>query len=297
MSRGVITLAFGKPKYIRMAKCLAKSLKRHDSELARAVVTDSADVELLGLFDYVIPYRLEYGPNLRQKMYLDLYSPFEETLFIDSDSLVVGPLDDFWEAFHNYDFGAVGHATLRRGMRDPYLDTDFILSHFNLREIPKFNGGIYYFKRNKNAEEICHTARELLRDWERLKFRVFLGGSGGGPNDEALYSVAMAIHGIALNNMKEKGMFTPVDAIESVECDVLGGHCKFNKEGRIVTPSIFHCATRTERYLYRRECLRIDLGRELSILEDFSVRLRVAGLWISQKRRGAVRRIHKLLPV
>lgn len=292
MSHGVITLAFGKPKFIHMAKCLAKSLRRHDSDLPLAVVTDSTDVELPDLFDFIIPYRPEYGLNLRQKMHLDLYSPFEETLFVDSDSLAVRSLDEFWEAFRNYDFGAVGHALVRRGIWDEYLDTDFILNHFNLTEVPKFNGGIYYFKHNEKADTVCNTARELMRDWERLKFKPF---RGEGPCDEALYGVAMAIHGISLNNMKEKGMYSPLSVIGSVECDVLGGYCRFNKEGRIVAPSILHFATWTERYIYRRECLRLDLGRDLSISESFPLRVKAAGSWISQKRKGAMRKMNKLL--
>jgi hypothetical protein len=292
MSRGVITLAYGKPAFINMAKWLAKSLQRHDNTLPRAVVTDSADAELLDLFDYVIPYRPEYGSNLRQKMHLDFYSPFEETLFVDSDSLAVRSLNEFWEAFRDYDFGAVGHAVVKRGMWDEYLDTDFILDHFNLTEIPKFNGGIYYLKHNRNGDAVCNTARKLLRDWERLKFKTF---RGDGPCDEALYGVAMAMHGIKLNNMKEKGMYSPLKVIGSVKCDVLGGHCRFNKEGRIVTPSILHFATWTERYLYRRECLRIDLGRDLSFSESLPLRVKAAGSWIIQKRKGAVRKMNKLL--
>lgn len=294
MSRGVLTLAFGKPRYIQMAKCLAKSLKRYDGALPRAIVTDSADAELAELFDYVIPHRPELGPNVRQKMHLDFYTPFDETLFVDSDSLAVRSLDEFWDAFRGYDFGAVGHAVVKKGKWDEYLDTDFIADHFDLREIPKFNGGVYYFKRNEKAEAVFNTARELLRDWEYLRFKPF---RGDGPADEALYGVAMAIHGISLNNMKEKGMYAPLSIRGRVECDVLGGHCRFNKEGRIVTPAILHFATWTERYLYRRECLRLDLGRDLSISEDLSLRFNAVGPWIGQKRRGAVRRIRKLLPV
>jgi hypothetical protein len=104
----------------------------------------------------------------------------------------------------------------------------------------------------------------------------------------------MAIHRIALNDMKEKGMYAPIRVIGSVECDVLGGRCKFNKAGRIVTPAILHFATWTERYLYLRECLRIERGREISVSEDLSLRLKSVGPLMRQKRSGAARRIKKL---
>jgi hypothetical protein len=291
-SRGIITLAFGGPKYLRMAKCLAKSLIRHDRALSRAVITDSADSELCDLFDQVIPYRTEYGPDVQQKLHIDLYSPFEETLFIDSDCLAVRPLDELWDSFRAYDFGAIGHVVLKRGMQDPYLDMDLMLDHFKRSEIPKFNGGVYYFKRNAKARSVFSSARALLQDWERMGFKVFRGGV---PADEALFGVAMAIHGISLNDMRPLGMYTPIGAIGKVKCDVLVGTCRFNKEGRTVTPAILHFAAWTEKHLYLRECLRIECGRNLSAAEDFRLRIRAARSWMKNNRKRAVEKVRRLL--
>jgi hypothetical protein len=38
---------------------------------------------------------LDYGSGVVQKLYLDRYSPFDETLFIDSDCLLYGPRRSF----------------------------------------------------------------------------------------------------------------------------------------------------------------------------------------------------------
>jgi hypothetical protein len=98
-SRGVITLAYGHARFAEQARSLALSLKLHAPHLRRALVTDSTDPEVLSLFTEVIPLRRDWGAGVRQKFFLDRYSPYDETLFIDSDCLALGNLDAFWTAF------------------------------------------------------------------------------------------------------------------------------------------------------------------------------------------------------
>ena len=46
MTRGLLTIAYGAPSYVRMAKGLARSLRFHNPAVSLAVVTDSGDREL-----------------------------------------------------------------------------------------------------------------------------------------------------------------------------------------------------------------------------------------------------------
>lgn len=281
-----------------MAKSLARSLMLHDPKLARAVVTDSNDPELRSLFHTVVPYRPEYGSNVRQKMHLDLYSPFEETLFIDSDCLVLRPLDHIWEVFKDADFGATANrTTLTKGDKDEYMDVDFLLNKFNLKGIPKFNGGAYYFKSRSHAVSV--TARELLKDYVALRFTDF---RNDGPADEPLYQVAMAIHGLESTDMGTGGMWTPIMARGPVEIDVLHGVCRFTKiigkppTPRLVEPDIMHFATFTDSVMYRRECLKLakalaskSVDVKTSLGEEIGLLAPVLPLFVSRKIRGAKR--------
>jgi hypothetical protein len=292
-NRGVLTLAFGKPLYIEMAKSLARSLILHDPKLKRAVVTDSDDPDLHQLFSVVIPYRPEYGNNVRQKMHLDLYSPFEETLFIDSDSLILRSLDSIWEAFRNVDFGATANqTTLSKGFKDEYMDVDFILSKFGLEGIPKFNGGLYYF--NSRSHAVSDTARSLLKDYVSLRFTEF---RNDGPADEPLYQVAMAIHGLQSTDMGKGGMWTPIKAVGKIKLDIVNGVCQFTKiigsppTPRLVEPEVMHFATFTDSVMYRRECLKLlknanGHSPETSLAEELALRAPVLRLFVSRKLRG-----------
>ena len=172
-SRGVLTLAFGKPRFLEQVKSLGRSLQLHAPEIRTAIVTDSRDPELKELFTQVILYRPEFGSSVRQKLHLNFYTPFDETLFIDSDCLVLGNLERFWRAFAGQTFGVPGFEFIARGEADPYLDVDFALDHFELSKLPKFNGGTYYFDNSDRAARFFSTARELLANWKQLRFTEF----------------------------------------------------------------------------------------------------------------------------
>jgi hypothetical protein len=302
--RGILTLAVGKPKYIEMAKSLARSLILHDPHLMRGIITDSRDPELGDLFTYRIDLRPEYGAGLRQKMFLDRYTPFEETLFIDSDSLVVHPLDAFWTAFESVPFGVCGLGTLHAGDTDDSLDVPFILDHFKLKSLPKFNGGAYYFRRTPEAAALFTTARKLLDHADELRFpnrrRQRSKSLNADPTDEALYSIAMAIHGLAVTNMGPGGMWTAIDSSTDLALDVPNGVCSFVKRGRVVAPDILHLASFTESRIYLRECFRLEhLAHGLPTItrsEELQLMSIAAVLWTRRKLRRFGRRLLPTYP-
>jgi hypothetical protein len=236
-SRGIITLAYGHRRFVEQARSLAYSLQLHAPHLPRTLVTDSNDPEILRQFSNVIAYRPEYGSGVRQKLYLDMYSPYEETLFIDSDCLVLGHLADFWSVFAGNYFGVPGFRYLRKGSTDPFFDVDYVLDALQLTSIPKFNGGTYYFTRSAEATAFFRTSRKLMEDSRALRLGEF---RRNGPADETLYSLAMAIHQVGPTWMGVRGMWTPCGYKGRLRLDVLKGTCSFQKEGMHLSPEIVH---------------------------------------------------------
>lgn len=258
--RGVLTMAYGHRRFIEQAKDLGYSLRLHASHLPRAIVTDSQDPEIRVIFTEVLPYRPEFGSGVRQKLCLDYYSPYEETLFIDSDCLVLGDLKELWLAFPGQFFGALGYRYLKRGAHDPYMDVDFLLDHLQVTSLPKFNGGTYYFRRCEAATRFFDTARTVMSSWREIRLNSF---RQDGPNDEAVYSAAMAMHGVALTYMGARGMWTPVGYSGSLKLDALSGECSFLKEGVKRTPEIIHFPGEymyCYAYLRERRALRRKFG-------------------------------------
>ena len=286
-----MTLAYGPQRFVEQARSLAHSLQLHAPHLPRTLVTDSVDPTTLNLFTEVIAYRPEYGSGVRQKIFLDQYSPYDETLFIDSDCLVLGNLDSFWTAFAGQSFGVPGFRYLEKGSLDPYLDVDHVLEAFGVKRLPKFNGGTYYFTRSAQTTDFFKTARNILDNFSFFRLSEF---RRNGPADEAIYSLAMAVHDIPLTSMGSGGMWTPCGYTGSLRLDALAGTCSFVKEGMMLSPEIVHFPGEyAYAYAYARERARLRTRVEgkapaVSAMAGSYIK---AALWQSSRNVSALSKI------
>jgi hypothetical protein len=264
---GVITLAYGLPKYIEMAKTLARSLRLHSPNISRAIVTDCPDdKELSELFDHVILLNNEYGSNLRQKLYLNQYSPYKRTVFIDSDCIAVRDIQFIFEALEERSFTVVGDNYLKVGDKDLYVDMDSVFKNFGFDKIPKFNGGIYYFDKSQTANAVFQTAADILLDWKELGLTEF---RGDGPNEEPIFALAMTVHKQTLFEDEGQIMRTPIGIRGLLDIDVFTGKSTFKKKNKVVSPAIVHFAcVWNEHPVYYRESLKLRMPSETKFHEN-----------------------------
>jgi glycosyltransferase involved in cell wall biosynthesis len=284
-SRGVLTTAFGPRRYRDLAVALARSLDRHCPELPRAVVTDVADARLDQLYDRQVPLRPERGSGLLQKLWLVEYSPFEETLFIDADALVMRDLGFLWDLLGSNAVSAVGHNHLTRGVW--FGDIAERCARFDLPAVPVFNGGLYYFRRGEAAERIFGDARLLA---QRYDAHGFTRMSSGSANEEVLLSVAIAraTEGGMVND-DGRAMRTPLGIVGPLRIDVLRGIGRFNKYGRPVEPAVIHfCGDWAQAAPYRRE--RMKLGLSAAGMPDRIVSPSLDLVWSLPNLTARVRR-------
>jgi len=129
----------------------------------------------------------ELGGGFSPKLHLDKLAPEGHTLFIDSDCLVYGNLEGVFEKFAGHSVSVVG-GYISSG--EWFGDVAAICKKFNVKQIPKFNGGIYYLEKGKKAAEIYQMARELETQYDGIGF-VRLRNR---PNDEVIIALAMAIN-------------------------------------------------------------------------------------------------------
>ena len=256
-TRGILTIAHGKPRYLRMARNLALSLKQHAPDMPRAVVTDAPEGYFEGYYDVIIPHDPSYGRNVEQKLHLDLYSPFQQTLFIDADSLLCGSLHPIFDQYRGKTFITPGFEYISPGSRDTHWKVNFdkVFQAYPISKLPKFNGGIYYFEAGENSRKFFETARGLLVKTQDLEIEDF---RGNGPPDEVLFSIAMAIHELDTQFDEGKFMRTLFGLSGKLRLDTIHGGCRFKKNGEWVTPAIMHFASFGACHpAYARECLRL----------------------------------------
>jgi hypothetical protein len=281
--RGILTIAFGQPFYTELAKSLARSIDRFSPGIPKAVVTDNRESDLLEYYDHVIPVDPERGRDVKQKFFIDLYTPFRKTLFIDSDCLVFGSLDF---AFNEFAGGTsiIPDRTFEISFGFHH-GTDFpkLFSKTGFRSIPGFNGGVYYVEKNTVSAEIFRRARVIVEDFPSYGLREFRAG-GGCPNDELVFGLALAERNSPTVKLSRMLMEAPFGLEGKLHLDVIHGEVDFVRYGERVSPVIVHfCGSFRDLSVYERERGKLAILSRQSSLAPFSASLFGAGFEI---RRG-----------
>jgi hypothetical protein len=151
--RGAIWVATGRD-YLDLALASARSLAAHEPDLARDIFTDLPAAVPEGLFDRV--HAID-DPHPRSKLDCMARTRFGRTLFLDADTLVLGPLGDLFDVASRFDL-AMAHDVrrasrlIREGVaeRTPYA-------------FPQLNSGVVLYRRSE-------PMLAFLAEWAR-RFR------------------------------------------------------------------------------------------------------------------------------
>jgi len=113
MDKGVLYIATGSD-FVREAVLSNQSFKLHNPSAGSCLMTDedSITADVKQEFDHIIALP---NPTFSwlDKIAPLVDSPFEKTLFLDSDTLVLEPLDDVFEALDRFEVG-FAHASYRK---------------------------------------------------------------------------------------------------------------------------------------------------------------------------------------
>lgn len=237
MSINLLTIAVGAERFHRQAENLALSVRIHHPDARLGVVSDQLSRHS-SLFDEVVQADLSRGVGVLQKLYLYDYSPFDETLFIDSDSLLTAPMaSEHLEGLRKHHFAPVCERFLSRGESDPCVsDLSTAMAALGVDYYPKFNGGIYFFRKHEEAKELFEAAEAIYRRRGELGILDF---DRAGPNEETLFALAMAELGLRGYDDRGELMRTPIGMTGRLATHPYKGTA-FTKAGRVVRPAILH---------------------------------------------------------
>lgn len=261
LRRGFLTIASGASLYLRMGLALARSVRLRNSRAELAVVTDASPDMFSGLYDHVIRLNPEFGRGVQQKLYLDRYTPFEETIYIDADCLAYEDVDLLWGMYAgSRGFGVkgadyLGAASSHYGVSDlgKYLEV------YGVTRIGNFNGGIYYFDRGTVAAKVFESARRISAERDRVGLTPFKNSPVA---DEPIMAMAMEVNGVPMLPWDGgRAMSTALgDTCGLTGLDVLKGRSTFVKRGALVRPIVVHFNIGCQNFfVYRRELHRLAL--------------------------------------
>lgn len=257
-SRGVLTFAVGAKRYIDQAVNLARSVRLHNPGLPVALVTDSRSEALAQEFAHILPLQPDLGAPLRQKLYSINYSPFDETLFIDSDCLVFGSLDGVFAKLEFADFN-MAVAQLSHGTWHS-ADLSKWAERLGTATVPVGNAGCFFFRRSPDATNLFAAAREAMNAETYRQIGVHNRRDGELMMEPAI-SVAMVQCGFAGVPLDYSIMVSPLTPRGKLcRFDVLSGRLEYAIADERVEPAIYHfLAGAWMKHEYRREAAKLRL--------------------------------------
>lgn len=186
MSFGIIYVATGN-RCRREAAFSLISLIKSNPSIPITVFTDRTDE--FGAFEHPrITYELIFDPHFSyiDKLFGFLNSPYEKTLFIDADTIVVGDLSDLSQLLDYYDFCAIQDPTNPHA--HPPQDYTFTVPD----SFAEFNTGVVLYRKNEKVIQ-------LFEDWLDLYKRVPSFRTDQDPLREVIYSSTVRTHVLPKN--------------------------------------------------------------------------------------------------
>ena len=198
---GILLIAIGKGVYSHWAANMAASLRYNNPDIPIAIAVDSNCKKFIPqaemkLYDHVI--EIETGKPGWIKLNMDLYSPFEKTMYLDVDGLCVRDIKPLFELCEGkavasqvvgtWDETAETWTCQWMGLPD-VKKTYKLPEKYNIQEI---NSSFMYFEKGKKADKFFKQARENYNE----NYKTIWGGAFP---DELAYNVATAQVGIDLD--------------------------------------------------------------------------------------------------
>ena len=151
---GILYITYGE-KYVRAAIRSAQSARLHSPDLGMHLWVDKPCYDLFDLASNPAPFTsvgiIEH-PHRRSKVDYISQTPFERTLYMDSDTTVAQDISEVFGVLERFDIGAI-HAMRRNGERANEFWTKPITPAY-----PHFNGGIILYR---NTPKVL----ALLKAW------------------------------------------------------------------------------------------------------------------------------------
>jgi len=170
MSKGFVFIAQNsEDDYVKQACLLAMSLHATQKDPKICLITnDEVPEKYVSLFDCIkeIPWEdsaieAEWKVQNRWKIYHA--SPYDETIVMDTDMVVLQDLESWWNFLSNYDLYFVSKVFTYRG--DEVVD-NYYRKTFIANELPNLYAGFHYFKKSDFAKEFYTWLELVMNNWE-----------------------------------------------------------------------------------------------------------------------------------
>lgn len=188
--------------YVKQAYYLAKSIERSQSTVKNiSLMTNNVvPTEYVSAFDKIIkiPFEdhalnSEWKVENRWKAYHA--TPYEHTILLDADMLVLSDLDNVWKKLQDYNLYFTSQV---KNFRGDILTDRVYRKTFIENELPNLYSGFCYFKKSDESLEFWKVVELITYNWEKFY------GEFSPKNYQKFYSldvtISIAVKILALEN-------------------------------------------------------------------------------------------------
>ena len=252
--RGFVTIATGADRYYVLAQNLLHSYKCFAQEpLPFAIIADRENAYTAEFNHVILISDASNSYNDKLKLFREL--PYDETIFIDADSLAYGDLNVWWDIFSQAgDFSLFGYA-----WRDLHCGRGWV-SPSGMKEfkeqiafIPDFNGGVYYMRNTDACKKVFDIANYCAEHYHNYQFNGF-----PSPADEPVLALGMAVCGFAPMDIPGELIFAPPRNKLDADISVPKAIFHQSKEKSYHVRLIHFSNYRTQLSFYRSEVLKLN---------------------------------------
>lgn len=159
-SSGYLYVA-NKTKFIEEAKISAQSLRQFSSLPVALVASESCiDEAVRSFFDIVVTVNELNDYTYLSKIIGLQNTPFERTVFLDSDTFVCANIDELFDLLNLVDL-----ATTQENNRHTHVYHEMIYKDI----FPEFNSGVIVYRKNSNIDKLLSDWLEICKDLQ-IKF-------------------------------------------------------------------------------------------------------------------------------
>jgi hypothetical protein len=174
--------------YLSCAVKLARSIRHWhpDANISVLSIKHCSDP----VFDHVIP--LPYGDlgGYANDWQVIHASPYRQTIKLEADMIVAGPVDHWWTLFELRD------VVVSQGARTFYnepAESRYYRKCFDANNLPDVYNAITYWRLSKTAQEFFKLVKQIFENW--VEFRRLLKFAEEIPSTDLVYAVAAQIIG------------------------------------------------------------------------------------------------------
>ena len=260
VNRGFITIATGSEHYYKLAANLLQSYRHFSPHPYPFAILAEEENQYTAQFDDVILID-DSTHSFMDKLLLLKYCPYDETIFVDADSLVYGDLNQYWDLFANAtDFSAIGINVPRDQEEGVWYNIEDIGEYGKrISYKVRVHSGVCFIRQSEKLSQLYDDCLDIIKHYDELNFHQW-----AACKDECTLGLAMPLN--EMKAVKAGTLLVTYPLATYLNADLLHGKLQYSTEwqGYVEKGLLLHWGTLqtyTPLYEFEASCLHHMINR------------------------------------